>query len=115
MFTPYVLRELLFLCTGIGSVLAIGRYPSLGIRIGITKEKLVSEHLLLLVVLAGVLEWIISHFDLWKCFTACGLFHLQRFPFVYYAVAAKISHNHTRMRRGLYVSNVLTFAAFVSC
>ncbi len=45
MITSYVLRELLFLCTGIGSILGIGCYLSLGIRIGIEKEKIVLEYL----------------------------------------------------------------------
>ncbi len=39
MITPYTLKELLFLCAGIGSVLGIGRCPSLGIGIGIGRKK----------------------------------------------------------------------------
>ncbi len=46
MITPYVLKELLFLSTGIGSPLSIGHYPDLGIGIGIGKNEMVVEHLL---------------------------------------------------------------------
>ncbi len=45
MVTPYVLKELLFLCAGIGSVLSISHYTSLSIRISNGKEKTVLEHL----------------------------------------------------------------------
>ncbi len=45
MITPHVLKELLFLCAGIGSVLGIKRYPSLGIGIGTGREKMASERL----------------------------------------------------------------------
>ncbi len=37
---PYVLKELLFLGTGIGSVLGIGCYASLGVGISIRMEKM---------------------------------------------------------------------------
>ncbi len=39
MITAYVLKEFLFLSAGIGSLLGIGHYTSLGIGIDIGKEK----------------------------------------------------------------------------
>ncbi len=45
MITPYILKGLLFLWAGIGAVLGIRRSASLGIGIGIGKEKMVSEHI----------------------------------------------------------------------
>ncbi len=42
---PCVLKELLFLCAGTGSVLGISRYTSLDIGISIGKWKMLSEHL----------------------------------------------------------------------
>ncbi len=45
MITPYILKELVFLCAGVGSVLGVVHHASLGIRISIAKEKLVLEHL----------------------------------------------------------------------
>ncbi len=45
MITPQVLKELLFLWAGIGSVLGIYCYTSLGIGIGIRRDKMVLKHL----------------------------------------------------------------------
>ncbi len=49
MIAPYVLKELLFLCAGAGSVRSIGHYQSLSIGVDIGKEKMVLEHLYLVI------------------------------------------------------------------
>ncbi len=49
MITPHVLKQLLTLCAGIGSVLGISCCASLGIGISIGEEKMALE----IIVLSG--------------------------------------------------------------